>query len=48
MSPPWHCVNPDSVFGWFASPYSMKRVLTWSHLFIHVLPIPLIVSPSGI
>ena len=31
MIPLWRCVSPDSVLGWFASPNSMKRVLTWRH-----------------
>jgi hypothetical protein len=31
MIPLWRCVSPDSVLGWFASPNSTKRVLTWRH-----------------
>jgi len=31
MVPLRRYVSPDSVLGWFASPNSMKCVLTWRH-----------------
>ena len=47
MIPLWRCVSPDSVLGWFASPNSMKRVLTWRHFLFMFFRSPRLFLPAA-